>query len=31
METKKSAFALFFYINKTCKDKDGRFPVYLDQ
>ncbi len=29
METKKSTFALFFYINRTRKDKEGRCPVYL--
>ncbi len=29
METKRSAFALFFYINKTRQDKEGCSPVYL--
>ncbi len=29
METKRSTFSLFFYINKKREDKEGRCPLYL--
>ncbi len=29
MRTQKSTYSLFFYINKTRKDKNGNSPIYL--